>query len=199
MGRWSRVCSTSSGLERIPLPRAPHRLENDTAGWPPPADGPDPFQLVEAPGWSLGEVESLPVSERPNPAFRQLHLGATGIFVVADLGDPQDFPGAPAAAMHYDRGGDISARRPLLHDAYRVQVNAAGGLAVQSKTCVLHAYDTSLEPLFQTNLRAAPEVSYAKHRFGTDDLKLKNHLRCVALSRANRRLSLHLGRYGVGD
>ncbi|WP_419941172.1 DnaJ domain-containing protein [Candidatus Palauibacter sp.] len=174
-----------SRLERIPLPRAPHRLEDDTAGWPPPADGPDPFQLVEAPGWSLGEVESLPVSERPNPAFRQLHPSMRGIFFVADLGDAQDFPGAPAAAMHYDRSGDISARRPLLHDAYRVQVNAAGGVAVQSKTCVLHAYETSLEPLFQTNLRAAPEVSYAKHRFGTDDLKLKNHLRCVALSRAN--------------
>ena len=73
----------------------------------------------------------------------------------------------------------------MLHDAYRVQASAAGGLAVQSKTCVLHTYDTSLEPLFQTNLRAAPEVSYAERRFGTDDLKLKNHLRCVALSPAN--------------
>ncbi|MCY3699915.1 MAG: DnaJ domain-containing protein [Gemmatimonadetes bacterium] len=173
------------GLERIPLPRAPHRLENDTAGWPPPLDGSDHFQLAEASGWSLGRVESLATGERPNPAFRQLHPGGTGIFVVADLGDAEDFPGAPAAAMHYDRGGHISARQPLLHDAYRVQANATGGLAVQSKTCILHAYGTSLEPLFETNLRAAPEIPYAKRRFGTDDLKLKNHLRCVALSQGN--------------
>ena len=170
------------GLERIPLPRAPHRLEDDTAGWPPPVDGPGPFESVEAAGWSLGTVESLPLGERPNPAFRQLHPSGTGIFVVADLGDAEDFPGAPAAAMHYDRGGDISARQPLLYDAYRVQANATGGLAVQSKTCVLHAYEKSLEPLFQTELRSAPEVSYAKRGFGTDDLQLKNHLRCVALS-----------------
>lgn len=174
-----------SGLERVPLPRAPHRWEDDTRGSPPPADGPDLFQLVDAPGWSLSEVESMPVGERPNPAFRQLHSSLTGTFVVADRGDAEDFPGAPAAAIHYDRTGDISARRPLLHDAYRVQANAPGGLAAQSRTCILHAYDTSLEPLFQTNLRDAPEISYGKRRFGTDDLQLKNHIRCVALSREN--------------
>ena len=175
-----------SGLERVALPRAPHRWEDNSRGSLEPSDIKSYFQVMDALDWSLGEIEKLPMKERPDPAFRQMHACGTGIFMIDDLGNAERFPNAPAAAIHYGRRGDLRAKGALLHDTYRIQVNPMGtGLAALSRTAVLHAYDASLEPFFQTTLHDAPEMQYGKSRFGAEDSNLKNHVRCVALSPRN--------------
>ena len=180
-----------SDLERVALPRAPHRWEDKSRGAPEPTDIEGYFQVVDTLDWSLGEIEKLPMKERPDPAFRQMHTCGTGIFMIDDLGNAEGFPGAPAAAIHYGRSGDFRAKRPLLHDTYRIHVNSMGrGLAALSRTAVLHAYDASLEPFFQTSLHDAPEMQYGRDRFGAENSNLKNHIRCVALSRARGTTSI---------
>ena len=175
-----------SSLERVALPRAPHRWEDSDRGSPPTANIKSYFQIVDAFDWSLGEIEKLPMKERPDPAFRKMHACGTGLFMIDDLGNAEGSSNAPAAAIHYGRSGDLRAKRPLLHDTYRIQVNPMGtGLAALSRAAVLHVYGASLEPFFQTTLHDAPEMQYGKNRFGAENSNLKNHIRCVALSPEN--------------
>lgn len=175
-----------SSLERVALPRAPHRWEDDSRASPGPIDIDSYFQVVDAIDWSLGEIKRLAMQERPDPAFRKMHACGTGIFMIDDLGNAEGFPGAPAAAIHYSRSGALRATRPLLYDTYRMQVNPMGtGLAALSRTGLLHAYDGSLTPFFQTTLHDAPEMRYGISRFGAEGSNLKNHIRCVALAPEN--------------
>ncbi len=52
-----------------------------------------------------------------------------------------------------------------------------------SRDCVVHAYDDHLEPILETSLADAPEILALRKRFEVPDDQLKNHIRCVALSR----------------
>jgi len=60
-------------------------------------------------------------------------------------------------------------------------------LIALSREAVLHAYDDDLKPILETALGVAPEIAQIRKRFEIPDAELKNHLRCVALSRDGSR------------
>ena len=86
--------------------------------------------------------------------------------------------------MRYDRAGNLAAKAGFQHDLYRVGVHPLGrGFIGMSRECVVHAYDDSLGLILETGLANAPEIRALRRRFNISDEKLKNHIRCVALSR----------------
>lgn len=174
-------------LSRLPvlsLPRAPLRWEehgkHGVEAVPVPDDQ---FAVVDAPGWVVEAVEKIPMADRPDTAYRKIHPTDDGIILFDDLGNGAQFPQASASAIRFDRSGAKSAEAALLHDVYRLGVNALGrGLIGMSKDCVVHAYDADLRLIMETAMATAPEVRALKTRFGIQDGALKNHLRTVALA-----------------
>jgi hypothetical protein len=180
----------ASSIPCIPLPRSPLRWEEaqvrGAAAEVPGAA--DHFEIRDAEGWEIGKVEKIPPEERPDPAFRQLHPLDSGLLMVDDLGKAEGLDLIPAAAARYGRLGELIAKKPLLHDVYRINVNPMGrGLIAMSRDCVVHAYDDALELVFETALRDASEIRAIRKRLDIRDDQLKNHIRCVALSRDSSR------------
>jgi hypothetical protein len=177
-------------LPYVPLPRAPHRWEDldERRTSKPDAGASDLFEIRDAEGWQLRSVEKIPVSERPNPAFRHIYPMNTGLIMVDDLGKSETSASAPAAVLRFGRAGDLVTASPLHHDIYRIGVNALGcGMIAMSKDCVVHAYDDALKLILETSLRETPEVRALQQRLGVGADELKNHLRCVALAYDNTR------------
>lgn len=171
-------------LTYVPLPRAPSR-------WEEVRDGREVAKIAEPNGhfevhdadWRLEEVESIPMADRPDPAFRQVHPSNSGLLMVDDLGKAEGLGRIEAAALRYDRFGNIAAKAGLRHGAYRVGVHPLGNsLIAMSRDCVIHAYDDRLELILETALEGTPEISDLKKRFNIPDERLRNHIRCVALS-----------------
>jgi len=174
-------------LSRLPvlsLPRAPLRWEEHGKRGIESVPVPDDqFDVIDAPGWTVASVEKIPMTDRPDTAYRQIHPTDDGIILFDDLGNAANFPQAPASVIRFDRSGTKSAEAALLHDVYRLGVNALGrGLISMSKECIVHAYDADLRLIMETPMAAAPEVRALKARFGIQGEKLKNHLRTVALA-----------------
>ena len=144
------------------------------------------------PGGGCARIEKIPSSERPDTAFRQMYPTGSGLVIVDDLGKADGLGPLAAAALRYDRLGRVAARKALQHGVYRVGVHPLGqGLIAMSRDCIVHAYDDNLEPVLETALADAPEVLALRKRFDIPDDQLKNHIRCVALSRGREPLSRH--------
>jgi hypothetical protein len=173
-----------SSLAYVPLPKAPPRWEESgkaKADISPAVDG--FFEVRETDTWEVTEVQKVPVAERPDPAFRHIYPTNDGLTLIDDLGNAEEFAGAPAAAMCFDREGSCLASRPLLHGVYRTDVNALGrGFASMSKECVVHAYGDDISPMIETAMREAPEVLALQKRLSIIDEELHRHLRCVSLA-----------------
>ncbi len=182
-----------TSLPYIPLPRAPLKWEESQAGNAPEPvpEATDFFEVHGTSSWRVERIEKIPVEGRPDTAFRRLHPIDTGLFMIDDLGNAEGLGEIEAAALRFDRGGTMVAKTGLAHDVYRVGVNALGrGLVALSKDCVVHAYDDRLQPILETSCRKAPEVQALQRRLEIGDGELKNHLRCVALSRDHSRYLL---------
>ena len=123
-------------------------------------------------------------------AFRQMYPTVSGIVMIDDLGKADGLGQIEAAALRYDRTGELAVKKRLQHDVSRVGVHPIGrGLIAMSRDCIVHAYDDQLDPMLETPLTDAPEILALRKRFDIPDDRLKNHIRCVALSRdANRYL-----------
>ncbi|MEX2374704.1 MAG: DnaJ domain-containing protein [Dehalococcoidia bacterium] len=169
----------------VPLPRSPEKWKK-----PPKLDAAkESFEIRDTEEWTIESVEKIPMDERPDPAFRQMHSLRTGLTALDDLGNAE-FPSGPvlAAALHYGRTGEIEAKKPLLHDIYRVGVNPMGeGIILMSREGVVHAYDDAFNLRFETTIADSPEMRALRKRFDIEDHELKNHIRCVALSRDGNR------------
>lgn len=175
-----------AALDYIPLPRSPLKWEEARSGASKGAipEAADHFEVRDA-DWRIGHVEAIPPEERPDPAFRQMHPTSSGIIIVDDLGNAEGLGQIEAAALRFDRAGTLVAKKALLHDVYRVGVHPLGhALVALSKDATLHAYDDTLSSMLETPLADAPEMRSARKRFGISDDQLKNHIRCVALSRS---------------
>ena len=174
----------------VPLPKSPLRWEEaQVRGAATEVQEPtDHFEVRDANGWEVVTIEKLPPVEKPDTAFRQLYPLHSGLLMVDDLGKAKGLGRIPAAVLRYDRSGELLAKKPLLHDIYRIDVNPMGqGLIAMSKDCVVHAYDDALESILETTLADAPEIRAIRKRFDIHDDKLKNHIRCIALSRDGSR------------
>lgn len=170
-------------LPYVPLPKAPQRWEAKQGHRRLDAEASEWFEIRDAEAWELTSMEKIPPDERPDPAFRRIHPTNAGLFMVDDLGNSLLSGSAPASALSYGREGTLLAQAPLLHDPYRIGVNAMGdSLIAMSKDCVVHAYDSGLKAILETSLRESPEVRALQDRLliGEDDLR--NHIRCVAIS-----------------
>ena len=171
-------------LTYVPLPRAPLRWEESQVGSKRAAlQTEDHFEIRDA-DWRIATVERIPPVERPDTAFRQMHPTDSGLVMIDDLGKADGLGQIEAAAMRYDRLGRVAAKKGLQHGIYRVGVHPLGrGLIAMSRDCVVHAYDDRLQPILETPITDAPEISGLRKRFEIPGDQLKNHIRCVALSR----------------
>jgi DnaJ domain len=174
-------------LPYVPLPRAPLRWEARSGAPEQPPEAADSFE-IRAAKWRLTAVDKLPTAARPDPAFRRLHPVASGLLMIDDLGKAKGLGPIKAAALRYDRDGRLAAQAGFARGIYRLGVHPLGrGLIAMSPDCVLHAYDEDLQPLFETALAHAPEIHALCRRFDIREELLKNHIRCVALSRDHQR------------
>jgi hypothetical protein len=174
-------------LPLVPLPPSPpYWQERDLVREvPPPAQG--AFEVRDAPGWHLEEITSIPMPERPDPAFRHLHGMAEGLLLLDDLGNAEGLR-APASVLRYGQDGRELARAPLRHDVYRLEVNPLGhGFIGMSRTNVVHAYDQHLQLLLETSLSDSPEIRALQNRVEMHVGDLKGLVRSVALSPDNQR------------
>lgn len=178
-----------ASLEYIPLPRSPHEWEEEKSRREkakiPEAKG--IFEVYDA-VWQIESIEKIPMEERPDPAFRRMHPTDSGLFMIDDLGNSDDLGQIEAAALRYNRAGQMVVKTGLQYGIYRLGVHPLGnGLIAMSKDCVVHAYDEDIRPLFETQLTKAPEIKAKIKRCGIQQGELKNHIRCVAMSRGTIR------------
>ena len=176
-------------LSYVPLPRAPLRWEEAQAGRERTAvpEAEDQFEVRDA-DWRIGRIERIPPAQRPDTAFRQMHPTDSGLVMIDDLGKADGLGQIEAAALRYNRVGEVEAKKGLQHGIYRVGVHPLGrGLIAMSRDCVVHAYDDHLKPILETPLADAPEILALRKRLEIPDDQLKNHIRCVALSRDSSR------------
>ena len=171
-------------LRYVPLPRSPSRWEEpqvqrERATFSPSEEQ---FEIRDA-EWTIAKVEMIPLARRPDPAFRQMHPTDSGVLMIDDLGNAAGLGQIEAAALRYNRGGEVEATKALLHGIYRIGVHPLGqGLIAMSSDGVVHAYGDNLKVALETSLVAAPEIVALRKRFEISDDQLKNHIRCVALS-----------------
>jgi hypothetical protein len=105
-----------------------------------------------------------------------------------DLGKARGFGDSEATALHYDRDGRLTTQASFNHKFYRLGLHPHGReFIAMSSACTLHAYGDDLRLLWRTRLADAPQVQALCRRFALCDEWLKNHLRCVALSRDRSR------------
>ena len=173
-----------ASLSYVPLPRAPLKWE-ETEKDHERAKVPDPegyFEIQDS-DWRVESIESIPLAERPDPAFRQIYPSGSGLLMVDDLGKAEGLGCVGAAALRYDRTGNLVAKVGLQHGTYRIGVHPLGhGMIAMSRDCVIHAYDNRLSLMLETAMTGAPEILALRKRFDISEDKLKNHIRCVALS-----------------
>jgi hypothetical protein len=163
-------------LPYVPLPRPAVRCEQ------PKRKPPDEIFEIRDAKRRLRSVERLPAAERPDPAFRRLYPIASGLLLIDGQGHAHGFGPIQAAALRYDRTGQLAAKAGFAHLLYRLGVHPLGrGLLAMSSDCVLHAYDDELRPLWQVALADSPQIQALRRRFDIGEQWLKNHIRCVAL------------------
>ena len=132
----------------------------------------DHFEIRDT-DWRIESIENIPLAERPDPAFRQIHPSDSGLLMIDDLAKAEGLGHIEAAALRYDRAGNLAAKAGLQHGTYRVGVHPLGrGFIAMSGDCVIHAYDDLLALILETALADAPETLALRRRFGISDDKL---------------------------
>ncbi|HEU0160917.1 MAG TPA: J domain-containing protein [Rhizomicrobium sp.] len=168
--------------ERVPLPRSPVRWEVSLTAAKRVEPPQTAFEVRDA-QWQIVSAEKLVPEARPDPAFRELYPTASGLLMVDDLGNAEEFGEAPAAVLRFDLDGELVVKAPLTRDIYRFSAHPLGnGFVTASKDMVLQVYDNDLKVRLETALGPSPEVKAVQQRLQFADSQLKNHVRCVALS-----------------
>lgn len=119
--------------------------------------------------WSIKTEESLPMSERPDSAFRDVFAMLNGCLFLDKRGKSKNVTEGRAAVQKRNRIGKIAKEAVLSHDIYRIGINPLGvGFAVLSSDCGFYAYGPDMNIIFSKDLRDVGEV--------------KNYVRCVDIS-----------------
>ncbi len=178
-----------SSLEYIPLPRSPHEWDDSGSNSTKTeiTDANVIFEVQDA-NWGIESIEKIPMNERPDPAFRRTHPTDSGLLMIDDLGNADGLGQIDSAALRYNRTGQLVVKTGLDHGIYRIDVHPLGaGLIAMSKECVVHAYNKDLRLLFETQITDAPEIKKKIKHCGIQQSEIKNHIRCVAMSRDTSR------------
>ena len=182
-----RIISLDS-LPYAPLPRSPAAWEERNKGIVITDPVLDWFEVNDSGTWHISKVDKLPLAERPDTAFRRLYPLDSGLLLLDDLGKSNQFGQADSSAILLNRDGEYKVGGALLHDCYRFDANPMGnGFIGLSKAGIVHAYDSELTSIMESNLWASPEVEALRKRFGIQEDELRTHLRCVAISKDNDR------------
>jgi hypothetical protein len=131
-----------SKLAYVPLPRSPLRWEEEQASRQRGQDSAvaGPFEIRDT-AWRLSSVEKLPSSARPDPAFSHMYPRDSGLLLLDHIGKAEGFGRIKAAALCYDRVGNVAAKAALNESIYRIGVHPQGsGIIAMSRDCVVHAY-----------------------------------------------------------
>lgn len=174
-----------SNLPVVRLPMAPpaweERQRQTESG---AADhAPTPLFRTDGVGWETNAEEKLPVSERPDPAFREAHHTSSTTFWLDPKGKTERFNTAPSVLRAIDSAGRLVGDRGLSHDVYRADVNTDGSaILFLSRDGVLHAYSDDLSSLFVQRLADVPEYRAQADRLGIPAREIKNHTRCATIS-----------------
>lgn len=186
-----------SGLPVVRLPRAPLAWEerNAQAAASDAAEEAgarerkgEPDFVVEGAGWTIVQEEKFTPAERPDPAFRETFHTGRYTHWLDPKGKREGFEHAASVLRVTDRDGRPTAERGLGHDVYRSDVNADGtGILFLSREGVLHGYTEALELYLEARLLDFPEYQAQAKRLGIEPRELKNHTRCVAISRDRSR------------
>ena len=175
-----------SSLRYVSLPRA-SRQRKKGQGQKPVSDVRTYFEVHDA-AWQIAMIENIPIAERPDTAFRRKYATNSGLFMIGSISHAKRPNQIQAAALRYDRVGELVTKKALLHGIYRVSVHPFGqGFIAMSRNCVLHTYDDYLEPNLKTDLKNALRLLMPSSTFNMPKYQLKNHIRCISLSQnANR-------------
>ena len=175
-------------LDSIPsvaLPRAPEAWDEDRVARARRETEAEEcnFESFGPAGFQLEDEQRLPMFERPDPAFRRLAITRSGMFFLDDLGKSQIADSSPAALMAVDRHGAPRGQRPLAWGVHKFHTDPLGqGIAALSREAVLHAYDSSLRPLFSAPLSETAEVKRVQTRLGLPMSEARNHVRNIMLA-----------------
>ena len=173
-----------STLSYIPLPPSPLRWEEadrvrERASI---ADLERHFEVRDT-DWRIESIESIPLAERPDPAFRRMHPSRSGLLMIDDLAKAEGWATLRHPLCVTTKLAMWQRRVGMQHGTYRVGVHPLGrGLIAMSRDCVVHAYDDHLAMILETALSEAPEIIALKRRLDISASNLKNHIRSVALS-----------------
>ena len=175
-----------SSLSYVSLPRT-SRQRKKGQGRKTISDVQAYFEVHDA-AWQIAMIENIPIAERPDTAFRRKYATNSGLFMIGSISHAKRPNQIQAAALRYDRVGELVTKRALLDGIYRVSVHPFGqGLIAMSRNCVLHAYDDYLEPKLKTDLKNILGLLTPGSTFNMPKYQLKNHIRCISLSqKANR-------------
>lgn len=180
-----------ASLNYIPLPKSPAKWEESKRSKLQDRAIPSKilFEVRDA-DWKVQSVEKIPMNQRPDPAYRKSYIVRDGLFSIDDLGNAESIENGKSSAIKYGRNGDVAAQCEFKHGIYRIGANPVGnGLILMSEDCIIHAYNSQFQSVFETSLADYPEIkAMQKNAPFLEDIKhLKNHIRCVSLSRDNKR------------
>ena len=100
----------AESLTYIPLPRSPSRWEEAQVQRERATVSrlEEQFEIRDA-DWRIAKVEMIPMARRPDPAFRRMHPVDSGLLMIDDLGNAAGLGQVEAAALRYNRGGEVEA------------------------------------------------------------------------------------------
>ena len=117
------------------------------------------FAVSSDSSWELGPERKLPLDERPDPAFRFLHITRDGCVLVDESGRSDRYPDAEALLQKRDTSGAIVAERPLEHDIdVRASNPTSDRFAYMSRGGLLAAVDSELNETARIELGQRSEV-----------------------------------------
>jgi hypothetical protein len=139
---------------------------------------------AEGDAWLISRVEKLPPADRPDPVFKRAFRSGNFTYWLDEKGKRVGFELFPAVLRVVDREGRVVAEQGLPYDVYRSDITSDGsGILFLSREGMLHGYSSSMDSLIQQSIADLPEYEAQANRLGIDPRELKNHVRCVALSR----------------
>ena len=171
-------------LENVPyypLPPSPNAWERRDPE--PPSAEEEYFELQDRSSLNNPQIRKLELGERPDPAYKQSSPMRNGILFIDPSGKSSATPGARSSLFLRSYSGALMVRRDLDYDVYRIGSSPASPQCLfLSSDCVLHGYDSSLDPLIEIDLRTDHRVLMLLEQETALRQPVRRRIRTVAVS-----------------